>query len=270
MSRKRSHIPEIYKQRKRIFLGPAKVDSGATNGFPKDEKDVESDEILSDTKATLFFLRGLFPVEKFHHTLPAMILKHQVYSIVKNRTVADKQLNDLRTAGEIKLFKLPMGTGEEEYCVLFTEDYKSHILRTSRSMAVSKTVIDKFIKKVVSQHSDVSISKETLLDEFRFKDEEITQMVKANLLTFREVGSWWLSIPNTGVFMKSFIRGRKSVLTMIRKSKYRAILKQELEQRKWPKLAKLGLMFHIHDIIGSELVECVQTTSGELLRLKDN
>lgn len=60
-----------------------------------------ADEILSDTKATLFFLRGLFPVEKFDHTLPAMILKHQVYSIVKNRTVADKQLVIVLLCGDV-------------------------------------------------------------------------------------------------------------------------------------------------------------------------
>ena len=33
------------------------------------------------------------------------------------------------------------------------------------------------------------------------------------------------------------------------------IFQQDLEQRKWPKLAKLGLLYHIHDIIGAKLVD---------------
>ena len=44
------------------------------------------------------------------------------------------------------------------------------------------------------------------------------------MLTVRDVGSWWLAIPSAGLYMKSFIRGRKAVLTMIRKSKYKEIL----------------------------------------------
>jgi hypothetical protein len=51
------------------------------------------------------------------------------------------------------------------------------------------------------------------------------QLVKAGVLTVRDVGSWWLAIPSAGLYMKSFNRGRKAVLTMIRKSKYKEILR---------------------------------------------
>jgi len=45
-------------------------------------------------------------------------------------------------------------------------------------------------------------------------------------LTVKDLGTWWLSIPNAGTFMKCLLRGRKAVLTMIRKCKYREILRQ--------------------------------------------
>lgn len=51
------------------------------------------------------------------------------------------------------------------------------------------------------------------------------QLLKATVLTNRTVGSWWLAVPNTGMFMKSLLRGRKAILTMIKKSKYKEILK---------------------------------------------
>ena len=51
-------------------------------------------------------------------------------------------------------------------------------------------------------------------------------LVKAGVLNVRDVGSWWIAIPGAGLFMKSFIRGRKASLTMIRKCKYKEILKR--------------------------------------------
>ena len=53
-----------------------------------------------------------------------------------------------------------------------------------------------------------------------------SQLVKASVLTVRDVGSWWLAIPCAGIYMKSFIRGRKAMLTMIRKCKYKEILQK--------------------------------------------
>jgi len=45
-----------------------------------------------DTKAALICVRNLFRVELFENCLPPIILHHQLYSIVHNRTVVDKEL----------------------------------------------------------------------------------------------------------------------------------------------------------------------------------
>jgi len=37
-------------------------------------------------------------------------------------------------------------------------------------------------------------------------------MVSTGVLTTRDVGSWWLSIPGAGVFMKNFSNGNQSML----------------------------------------------------------
>lgn len=34
------------------------------------------------------------------------------------------------------------------------------------------------------------------------------QLVKAGVLTVRDAGSWWFSIPNSGRFTKYFIQGK--------------------------------------------------------------
>ncbi|XP_067673643.1 inactive serine/threonine-protein kinase 19-like [Haliotis asinina] len=260
MSRKRTLLPDIYKHKKKC-VRPAEPeengdfnDNALMNGLP------------TDTEASLIYLKNLFPGDKFDDRLPPIIFKHQLYSIVKNRTTVDKHVGDLRSSGEIKVFKL--GADANDLCVVFAHDYETHILHVMKDLHVHNHIIEKFLR-VVKNCNDVSLDKDTLMKDFRFKDEEITQLVKSSVLTVRDVGSWWLSIPNAGVFMKNFMRGRKALLTMIRKCKYREILQQDLEQRKWPKLARLGILYHIHDVIGSDLVESVQTTSGNLLRLKD-
>jgi serine/threonine-protein kinase 19 len=49
--------------------------------------------------------------------------------------------------------------------------------------------------------------------------------------------------------------GRKAVLGMVKKSKYNEVLKAELEERQTNSQVKFQIKYHIHDIIGAELVE---------------
>ncbi|GAB1597258.1 serine/threonine-protein kinase 19-like [Argonauta hians] len=275
MSRKRTLMPDIYKAKKRqcftVGTGAATTTTATatTNSLDGEEENNKNDltDIPSDTKASLLYLKSLFPLEKFESRLPPVVLKHQVYSIVKNRTLVDKQLADLKTTGEIKLFKF--GTNANDFSILFTEDYTSHISRLTEDNGISKVIIDKFLNTVVRNWTDVSVNKEVMIEKFHFKDEEITHLVKASVLTVRDSGTWWLSIPNAGIFIKNLIRGRKAAITIIKKTKYKEIFKDDLEQRKWPRLARLGIVYHIHDIIGADLVDCIQTTNGVLLRLRE-
>ena len=49
-------------------------------------------------------------------------------------------------------------------------------------------------------------------------------MVKASVLTVTDVGCLWVAIPGGGLYMKSFMRDRKVILTMIKKYTYKEIL----------------------------------------------
>ena len=52
-----------------------------------------SDEAVpSDTEAGLLYLCSLFPREKFEEKLPAIVMKHQLYSVIHNKTTADREL----------------------------------------------------------------------------------------------------------------------------------------------------------------------------------
>lgn len=48
--------------------------------------------------------------------------------------------------------------------------------------------------------------------------------------------------------------GRKAVLALIQKARYREVLLAELQTRRPPRAVRLGLPYHIHDLIGAQLV----------------
>lgn len=226
----------------------------------------KSDETPSDTEAALLYLKTLFPAEKFDPRLPAIAMKHQVYSIVHDRTIADRELMTLRDSGRIRLFKL--GVSNDEFAVLFTEDYVQHI----KSYLGDTPLYRRFVGVVLHACKDVSITKKQLAEELRVGEEDTTTLVNRGVLLVRDVGkacSWWFAIPAVSTFTRSYTKGRAMVQQMIKRSKYKEILQRDLESRRLT-VSQLGMEYHIHDIIGAELVECMRTTSGPLLRLNED
>lgn len=255
MNRKRSLISDTFKVKKRR-TGTEKFGAG------KDD-----DDGPVDIRASLQYLMTLFPRKLFNDTSPQMVLKHQLYSIHNDKTAVDRQLSELREQGELLMFQL--GFDSDAFGLVFTSDYKAKVLAGEEGKETQGTV-EKFLEKAVPSCTDLSFNKDKMLKKFLFTDSEITQLVKSGVLTVRDAGSWWLSIPNSGKFTKYFIQGRKAVLGMIKKSKYSEVLKTDLEERRTPTQVKFHMKYHVHDIVGAELAESIPTTSGLLLRFTDS
>ncbi|XP_077591432.1 winged helix repair factor 1 [Stigmatopora nigra] len=253
MSRKRALISDIFKvQKKRP--GAEKFGHG-------------SDEGSTDIRASLEYLMTLFPRKLFNDKLPQIVLKHQLYSIHNDKTLVDKEVNKLREDGELLMVQL--GFDLEAFGLVFTSDYKAKVSAGEDGRDTQGTV-DKFLDKVLSPCTDLSFNKEQMIKKFHFTDSEITQLVKAGVLTVRDAGSWWLSIPNSGKFTKYFIQGRKGVLGMVKKSRYGEVLQAELEGRRTTSQVKYHIKYHIHDLVGAGLVDSIPTTSGTILRYVDS
>ncbi|XP_029014976.1 serine/threonine-protein kinase 19 [Betta splendens] len=221
----------------------------------------------TDIRSTLEYLMSLFPRKLFNDTLPQIVIKHQLYSMHNDKTLVDKEVNKLREQGDLLMFQL--GFDAEAFGLVFTSDYKAKVLAGEEGKATRATV-ERFLEKVLPSCTDLSFSKDKMLKEFLFTDSEITQLVKSGVLTVRDAGSWWLSIPNSGKFTKYFIQGRKAVLSMVKKSKYGEVLKAELEGRRTTSHVKFHIKYHVHDVVGAELVQSIPTTSGTLLRFVDS
>ncbi|KAM8724720.1 serine/threonine-protein kinase 19 [Acanthopagrus latus] len=255
MNRKRALISDTFTVKKRIRIGTEKFGAVSNGDGP------------TDIRSTLEYLMTLFPRKLFNDALPQIVLKHQLYSIHHDKTLVDKELNKLRERGEVLMFQL--GFDAEAFGLIFASDYKAKVLAAEEGRA-TRAAVERFLEKVLSSSTDLSFSKDQMLREFLFTDSEITQLVKAGVLTVRDAGSWWLSIPNSGKFTKYFLRGRKAVLGMVKKSKYSEVLQAELEERRTTVHVKFHMKYHVHDIVGAELVESIPTTSGTMLRFVDS
>ncbi|XP_067089839.1 inactive serine/threonine-protein kinase 19-like isoform X2 [Osmerus mordax] len=187
MNRKRVLISDTFKVKKRRI-------GNATFGAV-----INEDDGPLDVRASLQYLMTLFPRKLFNDSLPQIVLKHQLYSMHNDKTLVDRQLSELREQGELLMFQL--GFDSDAFGLVFRTDYKAKVL-TGEEGRVTQGTVEKFLEKVLPACSDLSFNKDKMLKEFLFTDSEITQLVKSGVLTVRDAGSWWLSIPNSGRFTK--------------------------------------------------------------------
>ncbi|CAG2114102.1 unnamed protein product, partial [Medioppia subpectinata] len=116
--------------------------------------------------------------------------------------------------------------------------------------------------------SSTQISSDVLKNEYSFNDNNISELIRTGLLArHRNPGHFLLSVPNAGEFAKTFDFGKKFLLSIIKKCKYKEILGSELMKRRLPKDMKFSLEYHIYDLIGSQVIHTVETPNDTLLRM---
>lgn len=257
MDRKRKLICDPFKVKK---PKEENLQSGV-NAYPSPYPD-----FTEKPQEAISYLWELFPRKLFNDSLPPMILRHQLYSLSRDRTTIDRLLSTLQQKGELCLVQ--PGFDPDTFLVVRNEDFLAAAIKSADGSSCA-SVVRRFLDSSLFTHSKISYNREEMMEKHRFSDAEITQLVRAGLLTVKDAGSWWLSIPGAGKFSKHFIKGRKALLSQISRSRYKEVLLTDLSTRKAPHAMRLGMEYHIHDIIGAGLVDCVHTPSGPLLRLSD-
>nr|DBA20521.1 TPA: hypothetical protein GDO54_017293 [Pyxicephalus adspersus] len=245
MDRKRKLISETFKvKKKREDNGVIKSDLGTVPSPYPDFTDNPQDAVP--------YLCAIFPRKLFNDTLPPMFLRHQMYSMIRDRTTVDRLLNSLQQKGEACLVQ--PGFDPDTFLVVMSEDLRSAVVRSVDGSSRA-AIVQKFLDSSLFSSPKISYNREEMMHKHRFSDREITQLVNAGLLTVRDAGSWWLAVPGAGKFISHFIKGRKALVSQISKSRYKEVLLTDLSTRKPPPALRLGMEYHIHDIIGAGLVD---------------
>jgi len=239
---------------------------------------------ITDTEAAFHSNASKFPYTTFPNT-PPIVLVSQLYHSVSNRSDVDKELEQLYRASKLRIFKLL--SGKNDYAVVKKDDYMNGI-RKAQEKFENATVFDKFIENVLSKHFDVYISKSTLIsllckdkmgnkENFDGKkierptgEEEaaITALVNSGLLLTQNADNFMFCVPNAGSFVASLVKGRKEIISILKRQKFKELLLSDLQIRKL-RYSSLSVDFLIRDMIGLSIVESLPTTNGNLIRLID-
>lgn len=158
MSRKRHRlVPETFGLKRRRELG-----------------DVEADPLRGESgsaREAVAEIVRLFPRVLFEDALPPIALRSQVYSLVPDRTVADRQLKALQEQGEIRIVQL--GFDLDAQGIMFTEDYRTRVLKACDGRPYAAAV-QKFLASVLPACGDLSFQQDQMTQTFGFRDPEIT------------------------------------------------------------------------------------------------
>lgn len=245
----------------------------AEKGENREILSLEESLTFSDTMVALQLMRGQFPKNEKVAIRP-FILQSQLYSSVKDRTQVDRDLESLKKEKVLRVFKL--STGQDDHAIMFMDDYLTQVdtavkrLRSKNQQDIQ--VFNWFKSHVIESKLDVSIDHMELLSLLSFggkvKDTDITLLISGGLLTRQLIdpNMYWFAIPNIGSILKGLSQGRKELLSLLNRRKYKEMLLAALE-KKCLRLSPLDMRFHLRDLIGSGHLRTVQTPTGILVRV---
>ena len=77
---------------------------------------------------------------------------------------------------------------------------------------------------------------------------------------------FWLAVPGWGLLLQHLLKGRKEIVSAVKRTRFKEVLRHALEKRRL-RYSKLSMQFHVRDALGAGLLVRHDTTSGQLLRL---
>nr|GEU67854.1 serine/threonine-protein kinase 19 isoform X1 [Tanacetum cinerariifolium] len=233
---------------------------------------LEDEFIFSDTMVALRMMQQQFPRNE-KVTVEPFILRSQLYSSVKDRTQVDRELESLRREKVLRVFKL--NTGQDDHAIMFMEDYLNQMKRAVKSMETKKQctlpVFEWFEVHVIHSKSEPCIGHQELCSLLsnggKVKDEDISLLINGGLLTRQLIDPdmYWFAIPYIGSLLKGLTQGRKELLSLLNRKKYKEMMLALLEKKRL-RFSPLDIRFHLRDLLGSGHLKSVHTPTGLVIR----
>ncbi|CAN0829162.1 Serine/threonine-protein kinase 19 [Linum grandiflorum] len=102
----------------------------------------------------------------------------------------------------------------------------------------------------------------------KVKDAHISLLINAGFLTRQLIdpNRYWFTIPSIGVILKGISQGRKELLSLLNRRRYKEMMLALLEKKRL-RMSPLDIRFHLRDLIGSGHLKTVSTPSGLVVRV---
>uniref|UniRef100_A0A803JSD9 Serine/threonine kinase 19 n=2 Tax=Xenopus tropicalis TaxID=8364 RepID=A0A803JSD9_XENTR len=164
MDRKRKLICDAFKVKKLR-------DSCSRDGTDLKASASPYPDFTEDPHGAVSYLCALFPRKLFNDTLPPLFLKHQLYSLLQDRTAVDRLLSSLQQKGEVCLVQT--GFDPDTFMVVMTDDLRRTALSSSEGGSRA-TVVRKFLDCDLLLSPKISYGRDEVMMKHRFSDGEIT------------------------------------------------------------------------------------------------
>ena len=92
-------------------------------------------------------------------------------------------------------------------------------------------------------------------------------LIHNGFLLIKDAQSYWFSCPYSGLFLQNVAKGRKEILSNIRKKRFHEILETVLVRKKLRR-SVFRIQYLLEDLLASGELISVKTTSGNLLRIR--
>ncbi|KAK7267402.1 hypothetical protein RIF29_20074 [Crotalaria pallida] len=234
---------------------------------------LENDLTFSDTLVALRIMRAQFPhIPKV--SVEPFILKSQLYSSVKDRTQVDRELETMRRDKVLRLFKL--NTGQDDHAVMFLDDYLNQVDRVVKRIEGEKggecEVFGWFKTHVLDSKLETGIEHQELCSLLslggKVKDSHISLLINAGVIIRQLIdpNMYWFAIPSIGSLLKGLVQGRKEIISLLSRRRYKEMMLASLE-KKLLRMSPLDMRFHLRDLIGSGHLRTDQTPTGLIVRV---
>ncbi|CAI0434462.1 unnamed protein product [Linum tenue] len=102
----------------------------------------------------------------------------------------------------------------------------------------------------------------------KVKDEHISLLINGGLLTRQLIdpNMYWFAIPNIGSILKGLSQGRKELLSLLKRRRYKEMMLAPLEKKRL-RFSPLDIRFHLRDLIGSGHLKTLCTPTGLVVRV---
>ncbi|OMP11127.1 Serine-threonine protein kinase 19 [Corchorus olitorius] len=102
----------------------------------------------------------------------------------------------------------------------------------------------------------------------RVRDQHISLLINAGLITRQLIdpSMYWFAIPNIGSILKGLSQGRKELLSLLNRKRYKEMMLASLEKMRL-RFSPLDMRFHLRDLIGSGLLKTAHTPTGIVIRI---
>ncbi|XP_022706368.1 serine/threonine-protein kinase 19-like [Varroa jacobsoni] len=187
----------------------------------------------------------------------AVVLQHQLYAHFTNRTLVDRRVEQLIESGRLRAVQ--MGDAEDETALVDFEEYQEHCLSSAKDQSLMKRFLN-----CLKTHFYIVFTREQL-EKHDFSERQVSDLIRMGVLSLRTiVGSYWLSIPGVGDYVRHLETGRKALIQILKRTKFKQILRSDLEQKKIAR-SRFSMSYLIDDALGKDLLEPSETTLGYTL-----